>query len=91
MVKNNNYLDVQEVLKNVVVPKDENLVLLKIKETFQVSSEDINVETIKDKKVYSVRYEEIQFQLTIDYGTKRFILSPHFDVFDENDEIIESY
>lgn len=91
MIKNKNYMEIKEVLKDVVVPRDSNLILLKIKEIFQIDSSDINIEQINHQTVYFVRYEEIQVSLTVDAYNQKFVLSPHFDIFDEGDNIIESY
>lgn len=91
MIKNRNYLDIKEILKDIPVPRDKNLILLKIKELFQIDSSDINIETINNEDIYFIRYKEVQVSLKIDYYNQRFILSPNFDVYDETDNIVESY
>ena len=82
------YKELKEALTEFEVPRDENLITIKLKEVFQIDSCDINIETIMGKETYEVRYQDIQVYLTIDRLIDRFIVSPRYDVFNELDEII---
>ena len=50
MIKNKTYLDIKEILRDVIVPSNSDLIVLKLKEVFQIDSSDINIETIKVKQ-----------------------------------------
>ena len=91
MIKNKTYLDIKEILRDVVVPSNSDLIVLKLKEVFQIDSSDINIETIKSETIYTIRYEDVQVDLKIDNISRKFIPSIHFNVYDEMDNIIESY
>ena len=91
MIKNKTYLDIKEILKDVIVPSNSDLIVLKLKEVFQIDSSDINIETIKSETIYTIRYEDVQVDLRVDNISRKFIPSIHFNVYDEMDNIIESY
>ena len=91
MIKNKTYLDIKEILRDVIVPSNSDLIVLKLKEVFQIDSSDINIETIKSETIYTIRYEDVQVDLRVDNISKKFIPSIHFNVYDEMDNIIESY
>lgn len=91
MIKNKTYLDIKEILRDVIVPSNSDLIVLKLKEVFQIDSSDINIETIKSETIYTIRYEDVQVDLKIDNISRKFIPSIHFNVYDEMDNIIESY
>ena len=91
MIKNRTYLDIKEILKDVVVPRNSNLIVLKLKEVFQIDSSDINVEMINNEMVYTIRYDDVQVGLKVNSTSQKFIPSIHFDVYDEMDNIVESY
>lgn len=91
MIKNKTYLDIKEILRDVIVPSNSDLIVLKLKEVFQIDSSDINIETIKSETIYTIRYEDVQVDLRVDKISRKFIPSIHFNVYDEMDNIIESY
>lgn len=91
MIKNKTYLDIKEILKDVIVPRNSNLIVLKLKEVFQIDSSDINVEMINNEMVYTIRYDDVQVGLKVNSTSQKFIPSIHFDVYDEMDNIVESY
>lgn len=91
MIKNKTYLDIKEILRDVIVPSNSDLIVLKLKEVFQIDSSDINIETIKSETIYTIRYEDVQVDLKVDNISRKFIPSIHFNVYDEMDNIIESY
>lgn len=91
MIKNRTYLDIKEILKDVIVPRNSNLIVLKLKEVFQIDSSDINVEMINNEMVYTIRYDDVQVGLKVNSTSQKFIPSIHFDVYDEMDNIVESY
>lgn len=81
----------KEIRKNLEVfdvPKDKALIIIKLKEVFQIESCDINIENILGNEVYEVIIENIQVYLTINRLTDRFVISPKYDILNELDEII---
>ena len=83
MIKNKTYLDIKEILRDVIVPSNSDLIVLKLKEVFQIDSSDINIETIKSETIYTIRYEDVQVDLKVDNISRKFIPSIHFNVYDE--------
>ena len=85
------FKEVKSVLEGIKVPRNVDLALLKIKETLQVDNSDINEDSEGLENQYSIRYENLLIQVTVDYYNQKFKVSKHFDVMDECDNIVECY
>lgn len=82
------FKEVKNVLEGVKVPRNIDLILLKLKETLEIDNSDINRDSYDS---YSVRYENLLIRLSVDSMHQKFKVSEHFDVLDEADNIIECY
>lgn len=82
------FKEIRKTLEIFEVPKDKALIIIKLKEVFQIESCDINIEKVQDNEVYEVIIENIQVYLTINRLTDRFVISPKYDILNELDEII---
>lgn len=85
------FKEVKSELERITVPRNKELALLKIKETLEVDNSDINMDEDCLKTEYSIRYENLLIHVTVDYYDQKLIVSKHFDVVDECDNIVECY
>lgn len=85
------FKEVKKTLEGITVPRNTELALLKIKETLEIDNSDINMDDDSLQTQYSIRYENLLIQVTVDYYNQKFIVSKHFDVVDEFDNIVECY
>jgi hypothetical protein len=86
---NDAYNELVEILSEYKPPLDSSQTLFKLMELLDIEEMDINLNVINGGDFYTVRYKDIQ--TTVSLGWEKFVVSPHYDVFDDFDNIIASY